>query len=107
MHSRRVLGVVALCAIVIAAISFTVVDISTTGASGCLGASAGCAERSVPIVAITFAALGIVALLASIAPAVAWIVESAHETRTVLSESDLKAMRAARRRPAEHADDEA
>ena len=106
MHSRRVLGAIALCAIVIAAISFTVVDISTTGASGCLGASAGCAERAVPIVAITFAALGIVALLVSIVPAVGWIVESVRETRTALSESDLAALRAARRRPVEFVDDE-
>ena len=99
MHSRRMLGAIALCAIVIAAISFTVVDISTSGASGCLGATAGCAERTVPVVAISFAALGIMALLVSILPAVGWIVEAVRETRIVLSDADLEELRAARPRP--------
>ncbi len=59
MRSRRMLGLVALFAIVIAAISFTVVDISIAGASGCVGATAGCVDEVVPVIAISFAALGL------------------------------------------------
>ena len=58
MHSSRVLGVVALTAILVAAISFAVVDVSI--AAGC---DEGPCNTGIPIVAITFAALGALAAL--------------------------------------------
>lgn len=76
VHSRRVLGAVALGAIVVAAISFGVVDVSIAGANGCVGVSAVCIDHAVPPVAITFAALGALALLVSILPTVQWIVDA-------------------------------
>ena len=79
MRSRRVLGAIALIAIVVAAISFAVVDVSTSAASGCLeraGSAAGCGERAVPGLAVTFAVIGAVALVAGIVPAVTWIVHT-------------------------------
>ena len=74
MHSYRVLGIVALCAIVIAVISFTVVDISIDSANGCLAARAGCREHEVPSAAIAYAIFGVVSLLASIPFAAGWVV---------------------------------
>lgn len=82
MHSRRVLGAVALGAIVVAAISFGVVDVSIAGANGCVGVSSVCMDHAVPPVAITFAGLGVLALLASILPSVQWIVEAIQAGRT-------------------------
>lgn len=78
------LGAVALGAIVVAAISFGVVDVSIAEANGCLGAAAGasCVDRAVPPVAISFAALGALALLISVVPTVQWIVEAIHAGRT-------------------------
>jgi hypothetical protein len=72
MHSYRVLGIIALGASVIAVASFTVVDISIASANGCL-ASAHCVQRQVPAMAILFAAIGCLALLVAILPAVGWI----------------------------------
>jgi hypothetical protein len=92
MHSSRVLGVVALCAIAVAAISFAVVDV--TIADGC---AAGC-DTGIPIIAITFAALGALAALVSIVPAVGWIVEAVRDARHVSPESDRELARAARAR---------
>ncbi len=76
MHSRRVLGAVALGAIVVAAVSFGVVDVSIADANGCVGVSAVCLDHEVPPVAISFAALGALALLVSILPMVQWIIEA-------------------------------
>ena len=76
MRSRRALGTIALVAIVVAAISFAVVDISTSAASGCLDTSAPCTERESPVVAGVFAIIGAIALVAAIVPAIAWLVQS-------------------------------
>ncbi len=92
MHSSRVLGVVALGAIAVAAISFAIVDV--TIADACADACSG----GIPIVAITFAALGALAALVSIVPAVGWIVETVRDARHVSPESDHELARAARAR---------
>jgi hypothetical protein len=78
MHSYRVLGVVALSAIVVAVISFTVVGISIDSVNGCLAAHDMCARRAVPPAAITFGALGAVALLVAIVPATRWMLGMLH-----------------------------
>jgi len=63
VHSRRVLGAVALGAIVVAAVSFGIVDVSIADAEHCVGAAAACTDKSVPPVAVSFAALGVLALV--------------------------------------------
>lgn len=104
MHSRQTLGAVALGAIVVAAISFAIVDASIAAANGCMDTAAACEERSVPVVAVTFAALGVLALLCSIVPAVTWIVSSIHLHHSFGPHSDLELAR--RHRPRRtHADD--
>ena len=72
MHSYRVLGIIALGAIVIAVVIFTVVDISIDSANGCLAAPR-CVQREVPGTAILFSAIGCLALLVAIVPAIGWI----------------------------------
>lgn len=89
MRTSRGLGAIALGAIVVAASSFAVVDIT---AGGC-GASCG---ADVPVVAITFAALGSLALLVSVLPAVTWIVEAVQSTRAANAEADRELARLAR-----------
>ncbi|MGN6325470.1 hypothetical protein [Pseudolysinimonas sp.] len=74
MHSYRVLGILALSAIVLAVMFFTVVDISIDGANGCLAERAACRDRDVPTSAIVSAVLGVVALLGSMPLAAGWIV---------------------------------
>lgn len=76
MRSRRALGTIAIVAIVVAAISFAVVDIATSAASGCLDTSAPCAERSGTPVATVFAIVGASALVAAVIPAIAWLVQT-------------------------------
>lgn len=76
MRSRRVLGAIAIIAIVVAAVSFAVVDISTSAASGCLETGEPCSERASPPIATVFAIIGVVALVAAIVPAVAWVVRA-------------------------------
>ena len=93
MHSSRVLGVVALCSIAVAAISFAVVDV--TIADSC---AADSCTSGIPLLAITFAALGALAALVSIVPAVGWIVEAIRDARHVSPESDHELARAARAR---------
>lgn len=100
MHSSRTLGVVALGAILVAAISFAVVDV--TIASGC---GVGPCTTGIPIVAITFAALGALAALVSVIPAVSWIVEAISTARHASHEDDEVLARAARVRPALSEDD--
>ncbi len=95
MHSSRVLGVVALVAILVAAVSFAVVDV--TIADGCAN---GPCNAGIPIVAITFAALGGLAALVSVIPAVSWMVEAIRTARHASHEDDEALARAARvRRP--------
>lgn len=100
MHSSRVLGVVALTAILVAAVSFAVVDVTIAG-----GCSAAPCNASIPIVAITFAALGCLAALVSVIPAVSWIVEAIRTARAASHEDDRELARAARARPV-YQDDE-
>lgn len=108
MYSTRDHGLVALGAILVAAVSFGVVDV--TVASGC-GAS-GC-PSGIPLVSITFAALGGLAALVSVIPAVTWIVDTVRDSRAgdretedaIDYETARKFARAARPRPV-HDDDE-
>lgn len=101
MHSSRVLGVVALAAIIVAAVSFAVVDVTITD-----GCGAGPCRAGIPIVAITFAALGGLAALVSVIPAVSWIVEAIQTARHAGLDDDEELARAARvRRPALSEDD--
>ncbi|WP_395639223.1 hypothetical protein [Pseudolysinimonas sp.] len=94
MHSSRVLGVVALVAILVAAVSFAVVDV--TIADGCAGTPC---NNGIPIVAITFASLGGLAALVSVIPAVSWLVEAIRTARHASHEDDESLARAARVRP--------
>jgi Flp pilus assembly protein CpaB len=98
VHSRRVLGAVALGAIVVAAVSFGIVDWSIADANGCVGGSAACADHAVPPVAITFAALGVLALLVAILPTVQWIVEAIQAGRTSNHDAEVEEALLARRR---------
>jgi len=100
MHSPRTLGVVALVAILIAAVSFAVVDV--TIAEGCAGAPC---TSGIPLLAITFAALGALAALVSVIPAVSWIVEAIRTARAASHEDDRELARAARSRPVYSDDD--
>lgn len=94
MHSPRVLGVIALSAILVAAISFAVVDVSI--ADGC---GQGPCNGGIPVLAITFAALGGLAALVSVIPAVTWIVEAVRNARHSHPEVDRELARAHRVRP--------
>jgi hypothetical protein len=98
VHSRRVLGAVALLAIAVAAISFGVVDVSIADANGCVGVTTACADQSVPPVAISFAALGALALLISIVPTVRWIVDAIQAGRTSNHDAEIEEAVLARRR---------
>jgi len=93
MHSPRVLGVIALVAILVAAISFAVVDVSIADGCGDTACNAG-----IPVVAITFAALGALAALVSVIPTVSWIVEAVRATRAHHPEADREVARAHRAR---------
>jgi hypothetical protein len=93
-----VLGAVALGAIVVAAVSFGIVDWSIADANGCVGGSFTCADHAVPPVAITFAALGVLALLVSILPMVQWIVEAVKVGRTSNHDVEVEEALLARRR---------
>lgn len=94
MHSPRVLGVVALSAILVAAVSFAVVDVSVSD-----GCGNGPCTSGIPVVAITFAALGAIAALVSVIPAVAWIVEAVRGARHSHPEADRELARTHRARP--------
>ena len=98
MQSRRLLGAVALGAIVVAAVSFGIVDVSIADANECVGSAVACADESVPPIAITFAALGALALLVSILPTVQWIVEAIQSGRTSNHDADIEEAVLARRR---------
>lgn len=92
MHAPRVLGVIALAAIVVAAISFGIVDV--TIADGC---GSGPCNSGIPIVAITFTALGALAVLVSILPAVSWIVDIVRGARAT-NDDEQELARVARAR---------
>ncbi|TXK17341.1 hypothetical protein FVQ89_10900 [Homoserinibacter sp. GY 40078] len=79
MRSRKVLGAIALSAVVVAAISFAVVDVTTSEA--CSGMPDACGSAPVPAAAIGFAAIGAIALLVAIVPTVIWIIRSVHDHR--------------------------
>lgn len=95
MQSTRVLGGVALVAILVAAVSFAVVDV--TIADGC--ASAPC-NAGIPIISITFAALGGLAALVSVIPAMTWLIEAIRDARAPHPDADRDVARAHRARPA-------
>ena len=98
MHSRRVFGAVALGAIVIAALSFGIVDVTIADANNCVGSRVACTDESVPPIAVTFAALGALALLVSILPTVQWILEAIQTGRTTNHDADIEEAVLARRR---------
>jgi hypothetical protein len=93
VHSPRMLGMVALAALLVAAISFAIVDV--TVGDRCAGPDCG---AGIPIIAITFAALGVLAALVSIVPAVGWIVEAVRDARAASPEHDRELARAVRPR---------
>jgi hypothetical protein len=105
VQSRRILGAVALGAIVVAAVSFGIVDVSIADANDCVGAAIACSDKTVPPIAISFAALGALALLVSILPTVQWIVEAIQTGRTSNHDADIEEAVLARRRTRALADD--
>ncbi len=86
MRSRTVLGLIAFLAIIVAAISFAVVDISTSAAGVCLRASPSCAVGEDSARATVFAIVGAVALLGAVVPAVAWLVNALSPLHPVAEE---------------------
>lgn len=82
----------------IAAVSFGIVDVSIADANDCVGSSVACSDETVPPVAITFAALGVLALLVSILPTVQWIVEAIQHSRTSNHDAEVEEALLARRR---------
>ena len=78
VFSRRALGILALAAVIVAAISFAVVDVSIADANGCVGVSGPCADTTMPGVATTFAIIGTVSLLLSVLPAINWFIGAIH-----------------------------
>jgi hypothetical protein len=100
-----VLGAVALGAIVVAAISFGIVDVSIADANHCVGGASACADRVVPTIALLFAALGGLALLVSIIPTVQWIIDAVHAGRTSHFDAQVDEAVLARRRTRTLVDD--
>jgi len=88
---------VALGAILIAAVSFGIVDVSIADANNCVAAVA-CATEAVPPIAVIFAALGALTLLVSVLPTVQWIVEAIQTGRTSNRDADIEEAVLARRR---------
>ena len=78
MFSRRALGIFALAAVILAAISFAVVDVSIANANGCIGAPGPCPDTTMPGIATIFAIIGTIALLASVLPAINWFMGAIH-----------------------------
>lgn len=101
MHSSRMLGAIALGSIVVAAVSFAIVDVAVS--TGCDGHPC---SSGIPVIAITFAALGALSLLVSVLPAVTWIVDTVRSSRSASAEADRELARAARPRGASALDDE-
>ena len=89
----------------VAAVSFGIVDVSIADSNNCVGAAVACADKSVPPIAVSFAALGALALLVSILPTVQWIVEAIQTGRTSNRDADIEEAVLARRRTRALADD--
>lgn len=95
MPSRRTLGAVALSSLGTAAVSFAVVDVTTSISRGCADASArACSHTAIPVAAIVFTVLGFVAVAVGVVPALMWIVQSvrtAHEQTDEEADDELVA----------------
>ncbi|WP_141145551.1 hypothetical protein [Schumannella sp. 10F1B-5-1] len=83
MPTRRTLGTVALSSLGTAAVSFAVVDVTTSIRRGCAYAvTEACRHEAVPVAAIVFTVIGFVCVAIGIVPAVLWVAHSiraAHE----------------------------
>lgn len=73
MRSQRALGIFALCAVVLAAISFAAVDVTI--------AFVRTAGSEVPGFTIACAAIGAIALISSVPPAIVWFVNAIHHAQ--------------------------
>ena len=89
VQSPRALGIFALCAVILSAISFAAVDVTIANANGCLG-TLSCADESLPPLAVLYAVVGVIALLASVLPAITWLIDAIHHTR---HDADIEPMR--------------
>lgn len=78
VFSRRALGVFALSAVILAAISFAIVDVSIANANGCIGVPGPCPDTTMPGAATVFAIIGTLALLGSVLPAISWFSGAIH-----------------------------
>jgi hypothetical protein len=90
VFSRRALGIFALAAVVLAAISFAIVDVSIANANDCVGVSGPCADTNMPGVATTFAIIGTLSLLVSVLPAISWFMRAIHHSN---HDADFESMR--------------
>ncbi|HEX7835478.1 MAG TPA: hypothetical protein VF479_08435 [Pseudolysinimonas sp.] len=90
MFSRRALGIAALAAVILAAISFAVVDVSIAEANGCIGVSGPCADTSMPFEATAFAIVGLLALMLSVIPAAKWVSDAMQHAH---HDAELESMR--------------
>jgi len=70
VQSPRALGIIALSAVVLAAISFASVDVVLTTVN----------DGSLPALAVIFALIGTAALLVSVLPATTWFVDAVRHT---------------------------
>lgn len=104
MPSTRALGIFALCAVVLAAISFAALDVSIANASGCDDITDVCTDSALPAFAVVCAVIGTVALLASVVPAFMWLVNAIHHSHHD-HEADAATARLAVLRPAYEDDD--
>ena len=82
MRSSRALGVFALCAVILAAISFGAVDIVIANDD----------SATLPAPAVLYAVIGTLALLASVVPAFVWMVRTLRHPQL---DADIEPMPAA------------
>jgi hypothetical protein len=87
---HRSLGIFALAAVILAAISFALVDVSIANANGCIGATRACPDSDMPTSAIVCAIIGTIALLASVRPAIQWFISVIHNQH---HDADIEPMR--------------
>ena len=80
MQPSRALGVFALCAVVLAAISFAAVDVTISNAAP---------SGTLPVTAVAYAVTGTIALLVSVIPAFVWFMKSIEHPR---HEADIEPM---------------
>lgn len=73
MRSHQLLGLLALGAIAVAAISLGALDFEIGAANGCMDGVGGCRATTLPPCAGWLALIGVAAMLASIAPGVQWL----------------------------------